>query len=67
MKLEKISGGNSFGIDYHLSVILYPIPFMIQRPYMTQHSFTPMPLPLYLIRLYFMIVYIFIVMTQQLL
>jgi len=26
MKLEKISGGQSFGIDYHISVLLYPIP-----------------------------------------
>lgn len=31
MKLEKISGGTSFGIDYHLSIILYPIPFNIMR------------------------------------
>ena len=31
MKLEKISGGNSFGIDYHLSVILYPLPFKFMR------------------------------------
>ena len=31
MKLEKISGGSSFGIDYHLSVILYPLPFKFMR------------------------------------
>ncbi|MBD78421.1 MAG: hypothetical protein CL840_05845 [Crocinitomicaceae bacterium] len=27
MKLEKISGGSAFGIDYHLQVLLYPLPF----------------------------------------
>jgi SAM-dependent methyltransferase len=27
MKLTKISGGSGFGIDYHLRVLLYPIPF----------------------------------------
>lgn len=27
MKLEKISGGRRFGIDYHLAVLLYPFPF----------------------------------------
>lgn len=27
MKLEKISGGGAFGIDYHLAVLLYPLPF----------------------------------------
>jgi len=27
MKLKKISGGSSFGIDYHLQVLLYPLPF----------------------------------------
>ena len=27
MKLEKISGGSAFGIDYHLKVLLYPLPF----------------------------------------
>jgi SAM-dependent methyltransferase len=26
MKLEKISGGTGFGIDYHTGVLLYPIP-----------------------------------------
>jgi SAM-dependent methyltransferase len=31
MRLEKISGGSAFGIDYHLSVILYPIPFNLMR------------------------------------
>ena len=27
MKLSKLSGGSAFGIDYHLAVLLYPIPF----------------------------------------
>ncbi len=27
MKLEAISGGSSFGIDYHLATIAYPLPF----------------------------------------
>lgn len=27
MKLEKVSGGSAFGIDYHLNVILFPLPF----------------------------------------
>lgn len=31
MKLEKISGGGSFGIDYHLRVLLYPLPFKYSR------------------------------------
>ena len=31
MKLEKISGGSAFGIDYHLKVLLYPIPFKYSR------------------------------------
>jgi len=31
MKLEKISGGGAFGIDYHLNVLLYPFPFKIFR------------------------------------
>ncbi|MEM6802131.1 MAG: class I SAM-dependent methyltransferase [Bacteroidota bacterium] len=31
MKLEKISGGGRFGIDYHLKVLLYPIPFQFMR------------------------------------
>lgn len=31
MKLEKISGGAAFGIDYHLRVLLYPIPFKYAR------------------------------------
>jgi hypothetical protein len=31
MKLEKISGGSAFGIDYHLSVLFYPIPFKFMR------------------------------------
>lgn len=31
MKLEKISGGGAFGIDYHLQVLLYPLPFKYFR------------------------------------
>lgn len=31
MKLEKISGGSAFGIDYHLSVLFYPFPFKFLR------------------------------------
>lgn len=31
MKLEKISGGSAFGIDYHLRVLLYPFPFKYSR------------------------------------
>lgn len=31
MKLSKICGGRRFGIDYHLSILLYPIPFNIGR------------------------------------
>jgi SAM-dependent methyltransferase len=31
MKLEKISGGSAFGIDYHLRVLFYPFPFKISR------------------------------------
>lgn len=31
MKLTRISGGASFGIDYHLSVCLYPIPTALLR------------------------------------
>ena len=31
MKLEKLSGGSAFGIDYHLSVLFYPIPFKFMR------------------------------------
>jgi SAM-dependent methyltransferase len=31
MKLEKISGGSAFGIDYHLRVLLYPLPFKYGR------------------------------------
>ena len=31
MKLSKISGGSRFGIDYHLAVLLYPIPFNFGR------------------------------------
>jgi hypothetical protein len=27
MKLEVISGGGGFGINYHMRVLLYPIPF----------------------------------------
>ena len=31
MKLEKISGGSAFGIDYHLQVLFYPLPFRFLR------------------------------------
>ncbi len=31
MTLEKISGGGAFGIDYHLRVIAYPLPFKFIR------------------------------------
>ena len=31
MKLSKINGGSRFGIDYHLGVLLYPIPFNFGR------------------------------------
>ena len=31
MKLSKISGGSRFGIDYHISILLFPIPFKIGR------------------------------------
>ncbi len=31
MKLKKISGGRRFGIDYHLKVLFYPIPFNFIR------------------------------------
>ncbi len=31
MKLLKIGAGSRFGIDYHLSILLYPIPFKIGR------------------------------------
>ena len=31
MKLEKISGGRRFGIDYHKKVLLYPLPFQFFR------------------------------------
>lgn len=31
MTLEKIGGGNRFGIDYHLMVLLYPLPFHYLR------------------------------------
>ena len=31
MKLEKISGGGAFGIDYHLRILFYPIPFKTMR------------------------------------
>jgi len=32
LKLEKISGGGRFGIDYHTYVLLYPLPFQYLRP-----------------------------------
>lgn len=31
MKLEKLSGGGSFGIDYHIAVLLHPLPVKILR------------------------------------
>jgi SAM-dependent methyltransferase len=31
MVLEKIGGGRAFGIDYHLRVLLYPLPFNFMR------------------------------------
>ena len=31
MKLEKISGGSDYGIDYHLQVLFYPLPFKFLR------------------------------------
>ncbi len=31
MTLKKIAGGTYFGIDYHLSVLLYPLPFGMVR------------------------------------
>lgn len=31
MKLLKISGGTRFGIDYHLNVLFYPLPFKFMR------------------------------------
>jgi len=32
LKLTKISGGSRFGIDYHLAVLFYPLPFKFFRP-----------------------------------
>ncbi|MCI5056344.1 MAG: class I SAM-dependent methyltransferase [Flavobacteriales bacterium] len=31
MTLKKVSGGKRFGIDYHLNVIFYPLPFKMMR------------------------------------
>ncbi len=31
MKLEKLQGGTAFGIDYHLQVLFYPLPFRFVR------------------------------------
>jgi ubiquinone/menaquinone biosynthesis C-methylase UbiE len=31
MRLKKISGGSRFGIDYHLKVLFYPLPFNFSR------------------------------------
>jgi hypothetical protein len=31
LQLEKIAGGNAFGIDYHLRVLFYPLPFIYSR------------------------------------
>lgn len=33
MKLEKISGGSAFGIDYHMRVLFYPLPFKLMRKF----------------------------------
>ncbi len=33
LKLEKISGGSRFGIDYHKQVLFYPLPFQFLRPF----------------------------------
>ncbi|HYG53284.1 MAG TPA: class I SAM-dependent methyltransferase [Flavobacteriales bacterium] len=33
MKLEKISGGHRFGIDYHKSVLYYPLSFKFMRAF----------------------------------
>lgn len=32
LKLERVGGGRRFGIDYHLGVLLYPLPFNWARP-----------------------------------
>lgn len=34
MKLEKISGGSRFGIDYHKQVLYYPLPFKFFRGFL---------------------------------
>jgi ubiquinone/menaquinone biosynthesis C-methylase UbiE len=34
MKLEKISGGSRFGIDYHKQVLYYPLPFRFFRSFL---------------------------------
>jgi len=31
MVLETVGGGGAFGIDYHLAVLLYPLPFQLMR------------------------------------
>ena len=31
MKLEKVSGGSAFGLDYHTRVLFYPLPFKYGR------------------------------------
>ncbi len=31
--LERVAGGRRFGIDYHLQVLLYPLPFAVLRPF----------------------------------
>ncbi|GEM_PF-585766 len=33
MKLVAVSGGSRFGIDYHLQVLLYPLPFSLARKF----------------------------------
>lgn len=32
LKLEALSGGSRFGIDYHLTVLVWPLPFGFMRP-----------------------------------
>jgi SAM-dependent methyltransferase len=34
MKLERLSGGSAFGIDYHTRVLMYPVPFKLFRKFM---------------------------------
>ncbi len=36
MKLEKLSGGGLFGIDYHMRVLLFPLPFKLTRKFLAK-------------------------------